>query len=129
MQQPEAGVTYAHKIEKDEAPLDWRLDAATLVRRVRAFNPFPGASTVLGGEVIKVWGARVGDGPAGGEYGQILALAPEGIAVAAMNSVAILTELQRPGGKRLPVAEFLRGCPLQVGQRFELPAAGQADAR
>ncbi|WP_294769263.1 methionyl-tRNA formyltransferase [uncultured Rhodoferax sp.] len=129
VQQPEAGVTYAHKIEKDEAPLDWRLDAATLVRRVRAFNPFPGASTVLGGEVIKVWGARVGDGPAGGEYGQILALAPEGIAVAAMNSVAILTELQRPGGKRLPVAEFLRGCPLQVGQRFELPAAGQADAR
>jgi methionyl-tRNA formyltransferase len=55
-----------------------------------------------------------------------VAMAPEGIAVAAMNSIAILTELQRPGGKRLPAAEFLRGSPLQVGQRFELPAAPEA---
>lgn len=126
VKQPDAGVTYAHKIEKHEAPIDWRLDAAAIVRRVRAFNPFPGASTVINGEVIKVWGAHVGDGSSTAEYGQIVALAPEGIAVAAMNSVAMLTELQRPGGKRLPAAEFLRGCPLQVGQRFELPAAPEA---
>ena len=123
VKQPEDGVTYAHKIEKHEAPIDWRLDAATIVRRVRAFNPFPGASTVLGGETIKVWAAHAGEGESTEDYGQIVALAPEGIAVAAMHSIAILTELQRPGGKRLPVAEFLRGCPLQVGQRFELPAA------
>ena len=127
VKQPEAGVTYAHKIEKHEAPIDWRLDAATIVRRVRAFNPFPGASTVLNGEVIKVWGAYVGEGgSAAADFGQIVAMAPEGIAVAAMNSIAILTELQRPGGKRLPAAEFLRGSPLQVGQRFELPAAPEA---
>ncbi len=123
VKQPDAGVTYAHKIEKHEAPIDWRLDAATIVRRVRAFNPFPGASTVLNGETIKVWGAQVGQGSSTADAGQIVALAHEGIAVAAMNSIAILTELQRPGGKRLPAAEFLRGCPLQVGQRFELPAA------
>jgi len=126
VKQPDAGVTYAHKIEKHEAPIDWRLDAATIVRRVRAFNPFPGASTVLNGEVIKVWGAHAGDGSSAAEYGQIVSVAPEGIAVAAMNSVAMLTELQRPGGKRLPAAEFLRGCPVQVGQRFELPAAPEA---
>ncbi|APW45001.1 methionyl-tRNA formyltransferase [Rhodoferax saidenbachensis] len=149
VKQPEEGVTYAHKIEKHEAPIDWRLDAAAIVRRVRAFNPFPGASTVLNGEVIKVWGAhvltpgwgisvisgkaiRIWGERAGDDMrivtppkycGEITALAPEGIAVASMNSVVILTELQRPGGKRLPAAEFLRGCPLQVGQRFELPAA------
>jgi methionyl-tRNA formyltransferase len=126
VKQPDAGVTYAHKIEKHEAPIDWRLDAAAIVRRVRAFNPFPGASTVLNGEVIKVWGAHVGEGGSAADFGQIVALAQEGIAVAAMNSVAMLTELQRPGGKRLPAAEFLRGCPLQVGQRFELPAAPEA---
>ncbi|WP_310343599.1 methionyl-tRNA formyltransferase [Rhodoferax saidenbachensis] len=126
VKQPDVGVTYAHKIEKHEAPIDWRLDAAAIVRRVRAFNPFPGASTVLNGEVIKVWGAHVGEGGCTAEYGQIVALAPESIAVAAMNSIAVLTELQRPGGKRLPAAEFLRGCPLQVGQRFELPAAPEA---
>jgi len=126
VKQPEAGVTYAHKIEKHEAPIDWRLGAAAIVRRVRAFNPFPGASSVLNGEVIKVWGAHVGEGSPTAEYGQIVAVAPEGIAVEAMNSIAILTELQRPGGKRLPAAEFLRGCPLQVGQRFELPAAPEA---
>ncbi len=123
VKQPEDGVTYAHKIEKHEAPIDWRLDAATIVRRVRAFNPFPGASTVLGGEAIKVWGAHVAEGHSTAECGQIVTLAPEGIAVTAMNSLAMLTELQRPGGKRLPAAEFLRGCPLQVGQRFDLPAA------
>ena len=126
VKQPDVGVTYAHKIEKHEAPIDWRLDAAAIVRRVRAFNPFPGASTVLNGEVVKVWSAHVGEGSTTAEYGQIVAVAPEGIAVAAMNSVAMLTELQRPGGKRLPAAEFLRGCPLQVGQRFELPAAPEA---
>ncbi len=126
VKQPDGGVTYAHKIEKHEAPIDWRLDAATIVRRVRAFNPFPGASTVLNGELIKVWGAQVAQGPQTSDLGQIVAVAPEGIAVAAMNSIAILTELQRPGGKRLPVAEFLRGCPLQVGQRFELPAPSEA---
>lgn len=126
VKQPDAGVTYAHKIEKHEAPIDWRLDAATIVRRVRAFNPFPGASTVLNGEVIKVWGAQVAQGTQAADFGQIVAVAPEGIAVAAMNSIAILTELQRPGGKRLPAAEFLRGCPLQVGQRFELPALPEA---
>ena len=126
VKQPEAGVTYAHKIEKHEAPIDWRLDAAAIVRRVRAFNPFPGASTVLNGEVIKVWGAHVGEGEGAADFGQIVALAHEGITVVAMNSIAVLTELQRPGGKRLPAAEFLRGCPLQVGQRFELPAAPEA---
>ena len=114
--QPEEGVTYAHKIDKSEAAIDWSQDAASIVRRVRAFNPFPVATTLLNGEVLKVWGAHTAPAASCVDSGQIVAVAPEGIAVAAMNSVAVLTELQRPGGKRLPVSDFLRGHPLQVGQ-------------
>ena len=119
--QPAEGVTYAHKIDKDEAPIRWADDAAAIVRRIRAFNPFPGASTVLDGEVIKVWAAQAHATETAALSGKIVAVAPEGIAVAAMNSVVLLTELQRPGGKRLPAADFLRGMPLQVGQRFDVP--------
>jgi methionyl-tRNA formyltransferase len=120
--QPAEGVTYAHKIEKNEAAIDWSQSADAIVRRVRAFNPFPGASTTLNGEVIKVWAADVGDegqvtdGAGAAVFGSIQAVGPAGIAVAAMNSIVNLTELQRPGGKRLAVADFLRGFDVQVGQ-------------
>lgn len=116
--QPQEGITYASKVDKAEAVIDWSQSAQTITRRVRAFNPFPGASTQLDGEVLKVWGAEFGPGVPQVDhvFGRILAVAPVGIAVAAMDSIVILTELQRPGGKRLPAAEFLRGCPLQAGQ-------------
>jgi methionyl-tRNA formyltransferase len=130
--QPAEGVTYAHKIEKHEATIDWRTPASHIVRRVHAFNPFPGASTVLNGEVIKVWAAHTAELTAA-EFagldinaencGSIVAVSPAGIAAEAMDSIAILTELQRPGGKRLPVAEFLRGFDVRPGMRFELPQA------
>lgn len=130
--QPVEGVCYAHKIEKHEAAIDWRLPAQTLVRQVRAFNPFPVASTALHGEVLKVWAAQVGDpGALVGAMdatgatipGTILAVARTGIVVAAMNSVVTLTELQRPGGKRLPVADFLHGFEVQPGMQLELSSA------
>lgn len=125
--QPVEGVTYAHKIEKEEAPIRWTDDAVSIVRRIRAFNPFPGATAALQGETIKVWGARVGSGDATGVSGQIVAVAPEGIAVTAMNSVVLLTELQRPGGKRMPVSDFVRGMPLEVGMQFDvLPSPASA---
>ena len=114
--QPEEGVTYARKIDKSEAAIDWSQDAASIVCRVRAFNPFPAATTTLNGEVLKVWGATASTGAHNANFGQIVAVAHEFIAVAAMNSIVNITELQRPGGKRLPVADFLRGHPLQVGQ-------------
>ena len=115
--QPTEGVTYAAKVDKAEAIIDWAQPAASITRRVRAFNPFPGASTLLHGEPLKVWAASVGAGmaPASTPYGKIMAVASTGIAVAAMDSVVLLTELQRPGGKRLAVADFLRGCDLQPG--------------
>jgi methionyl-tRNA formyltransferase len=130
VKQPLEGVTYAHKIDKAEAAIDWRDSAEQIVRRVRAFNPFPGASATLRGESLKVWAADVQPGPppAGTALGQIMALAPEGMAVAAMNSTVNITSLQRPGGKRLAVAEFLRGFDLQPGMVFDRPAAPAPDA-
>jgi methionyl-tRNA formyltransferase len=111
------GVSYAHKIEKHEAAIDWTLAADLIVRRVRAFNPFPGASATLGGEPLKVWMAAVQPGvpPTGAKFGEILAVARTGIAVAAMNSIVNITLLQRAGGKRLDVADFLRGADVQPG--------------
>ncbi|MCM2342724.1 methionyl-tRNA formyltransferase [Rhodoferax sp.] len=116
--QPLEGITYASKVDKAEAAINWSQTAQTISQRVRAFNPFPGASTVLAGETLKIWAVEVGDAVpmAGRVFGQIVALAPSGIVVAALDSTLIITELQRPGGKRLASAEFLRGCPMQAGQ-------------
>ncbi len=118
--QPEADVTYAHKIEKHEAPLCWADDATRIVRRIRAFNPFPGATAVLHGETLKVWGAAIGGDTTTADCGRIVAVSADAIAVAALNSIVLLTELQRPGGRRMPVSDFLRGVPVEVGAQFEL---------
>ncbi|QHE74779.1 methionyl-tRNA formyltransferase [Hydrogenophaga sp. PBL-H3] len=114
--QPLEGVTYAHKIEKAEAAIDWSAPAETLARRVRAFNPFPGAATALAGEAIKVWTARAEDTASGRAPGEVLAADAQGIRVATGAGVLVLTELQRAGGKRLAVADFLRGFALAPGQ-------------
>lgn len=121
VKQPLEGITYAHKIDKSEAAIDWQDSANQIVRRVRAFNPFPGASATLRGESLKVWAADAvaEQPPANAKFGQIVAVAPAGISVAAMNSIVNITSLQRPGGKRLAVAEFLRGFDLQPGMVFD----------
>lgn len=118
--QPAEGVTYAHKIEKAESAIDWSLPAAVIERRVRAFDPFPGASTALAGEAIKVWAAQVVEGS--GAPGSVLDVGEHGITVACGQQALRLTQLQRAGGKRLAAAEFLRGFPLQRGQRLGVAA-------
>lgn len=120
--QPEAGVTYAAKISKEEAALDFNLSAQAIDRKIRAFNPFPGAHANLAGAIIKIWQAELVESMAG-DYasGQVIAAnAHDGIllACASGDSVLRLTELQKPGGKRLPVAEFLKGFAIQPGQIF-----------
>ncbi len=117
--QPAEGITYAHKVEKHEALIDWTLPADAIVRRIRAFDPFPGANSPLDGETIKLWAAHAA--PAAGASatpGTILAVTDAGVAVAASGSTVTITELQRAGGKRLPVADFLRGFDLKPGQVF-----------
>ncbi len=121
--QPAAGVTYAHKIEKAKATIDWRLSAEVLSRRVRAFDPFPGAATHWGDVPLKVWAAHseaagVACTANEAEPGTVLTVEPTGIRVQTGQGVLCLTELQRPGGKRLPVAEFLRGAAVPVGAQL-----------
>ncbi|HEU4376487.1 MAG TPA: methionyl-tRNA formyltransferase [Telluria sp.] len=111
--QPEAGVTYAAKIGKEEARLDFALPAHELGRKIRAFNPFPGAHALVNGVTIKIWGAEALDAESRALAGQVLAAdATHGIVVACKGGTLRLTELQKPGGKRLPAAEFLKGFPL-----------------
>jgi methionyl-tRNA formyltransferase len=116
--QPEAGVTYAAKIAKEEAALDFSLPALELGLKIRAFNPFPGACGQVDGTTIKIWAADVLEADSKEAPGQVLAAdAQHGIVVACGNGSLRLTELQKPGGKRLPASEFIKGFPLE-GKRF-----------
>lgn len=117
--QPAEGVTYAHKIEKAEAAIAWAQPAAAIERRIRAFDPFPGATAQVGGETVKVWRARAVPGRHAAAPGTIVSVDEHGIGVACGDGARLeLTELQRPGGKRLPAADFLRGFPLAPGARL-----------
>lgn len=124
--QPAEGITYAHKIDKAEAALDWSLSADVLARRIRAFDPFPGMTvplaTASGVEVLKLWQAVAEPwNPAlhqAAQPGTVLSADASGVRVACGQGQLRLTQLQRPGGKRLGAADFLRGCPLQPGQRL-----------
>jgi len=119
VKQPAEGVTYAHKIEKHEAKIDWTQPADVLARRVRAFDPFPGASSAIGGETVKLWAAHSETADGGATPGTVLDASPQGIVIATGAGRLVATELQRPGGKRLPAADFLRGFDLKAGQAFE----------
>ena len=117
--QPEEGVTYAHKIDKAEATIDWTQPAQAIARRIRAFDPFPGASTLICGEPVKVWRCRIEPAAAGAQPGTVLAADGAGIGVACGSGALRLTELQRAGGRRLPVADFLRGFPVAAGASLQ----------
>jgi methionyl-tRNA formyltransferase len=115
--QPEQGVTYAAKISKDEAALDFTLSAEQLARRIRAFNPFPGATARSGEALVKLWNARAINEESSAAPGEIISAdAQRGVLVATGKGVLQLTELQKPGGKRLPAAEFLKGFSLEGGR-------------
>ena len=121
--QPSEGVSYAHKIEKHEAPLDWRRDAISLARQVRAFDPFPGAQAQWQDDVLKVWQCEVAQGGSGNAApGTVIAASSAGIDVVTGHGVLRLLALQRAGGRRVSVAEYLRGHPMRVGDAFSLPA-------
>ena len=117
--QPDKGIAYAGKIEKNEARIDWRHPAKTLERQIRAFDPFPGANFVHCGGVIKVWKARV-------EFMETLQMAPgtvlcaneNGIVVACGENALRLLEVQKAGGRRMQAAQFLMGNPYPVGARL-----------
>jgi methionyl-tRNA formyltransferase len=115
--QPAAGASYAAKITKAEAEIDWREAAPVIERMVRAFNPLPGASTTIKGAGLKIWRACVSR--AEGAPGTILEAGAESIVVACGTKSLCVLELQRAGSKKLAAAQFLAGFPLAAGERLE----------
>jgi methionyl-tRNA formyltransferase len=130
--QPTQGITYAAKVEKSESAIDWTLGAAQIERKIRAFQPSPGCTAVLRGEVMKLCAAQVdqdatlihykNDSDSRSihtGYGTILHINSDAIQIQCGQGILRITELQRAGGKRMNAAEFLRGFALHVGERFE----------
>ena len=120
-EQPSNGVTYARKIEKAEARIDWSLPALELERRFRAFDPFPGAETVLAGQILKVWRADVIDAeskPCANSPGSLIALGADAIGVQCGRGVLALKTVQKPSGRRLAAADFLRTTRIHQGAVF-----------
>ena len=115
--QPVEGVTYAHKIDKAESSVDWTQPAEAIGRHIRALTPFPGASTTLDGELIKLVDYEIDSCQrlTDKRCGQILSVNSQGITVACGEGALRLTVLQRAGGKRLAAADFVRGFPLLPG--------------
>ena len=111
--QPDSGVTYAAKIDKAEGQVDWTQPAAVIERRLRAFDPFPGGSASLAGEAVKLWRARLGSRQ--GLPGTVLAWHEDGPELACGEGSLVLTQAQRPGGKRGPAAAVLKPMGLLVG--------------
>ena len=112
--QPADGITYAHKIDKAEAAIDWQQPAAVIERRVRAFDPFPGASFLLQGEAVKLWRAQVLPGVTGAP-GQVLQAEPGQLVVACGQDALRIQQVQRPGGRRIEAATLLLQCPGLAG--------------
>ncbi len=114
--QDESLVTYAEKLQKSEATIDWKKSADAISKQVRAFNPFPVATALLNGEVCRIWMAT--KKPGKGRAGEVMAT-NETIDIACGEDVLCVHELQLPGGKRLKAREFLTGRQLTVGSQFE----------
>lgn len=114
--QPDTGVSYAQKLRKEDATIDWLRPAEELSCLVRAMRPAPGAVSELGGELLKIWDAQARDGA--GPPGQVVGIDASGITVACGRGALLVRRLQRPGGKPLDAAEFLRGRPIAVGERL-----------
>ncbi len=119
VEQDDAAATYAAKLLKSEAQIDWRQDAQQIERAVRAYNPFPVSHADFNGVALKIWqaGLRAGEQ---GEPGTVLATDKHGITVACGKDALRLEVLQRPGGKAQPAAQFLQAMPVKAGNHFSV---------
>lgn len=114
--QHESGVTYAAKLSKEDARIDWRLPAEQLTRKIRAFNPVPGAWTLLNGETVKIWLAEAI--ALKGNPGEVLRADSDGLLVACGQGAVKIRELQRAGARRMDAATFLSGLKIPVGTQL-----------
>lgn len=113
--QSQEGVTYANKLSKEEAKIDWALPAEVLTRKIRAFNPVPGAWTLWNGELLKIWQAQLAQ--ENGQPGEVVSV-DNGIVVACGKGALKLTELQKAGTRRMDAASFLAGVKIPTGARL-----------
>lgn len=110
--------TYAAKLLKTEAQIDWKQDAAQIALAVRAYNPFPVAMSKLNDVVLKIWRAEVCPGKSG-KPGEVLTVDKQGITVACGKDALRLEVLQRPGGRAQPAAQLLQAMPVYPGDHFQ----------
>jgi methionyl-tRNA formyltransferase len=109
--QPLDGVSYAHKIEKSEAPLDWRRPALELGRQVRAFDPWPVAEATIAGEHLRVWAAQALPDGAQASPGTLVGAGNDGLDIATGDGILRITRVQRAGGKPISVRDYLNTRP------------------
>lgn len=128
--QPPDGATYAGKIDKAEAAIDWRADVTAIDRQIRAFNPAPGAYAILGGDVVKIWRAEPAIiAPRRAAPGAVLAADAAGIIVSCGEGSLRILELQTAGGRRMSAAAFVAGRRVAPGARFDVKSAPDATNR
>lgn len=109
--QSESGVEYAHKLDKAEARLDWNSPAISLERKVRAFDPWPVAETRLAGERLRIWSARAIAEATSSAPGTVVAASADGLDLATAEGILRILEIQRDGGKRMAVRDWLNARP------------------
>lgn len=119
--QADVGVTYAHKISKSEAAIDWSRSSIELDRQIRAFNPFPAATCVGPSGLLKVWAAEPVRVNESGKPGEVLAVGADGLVIACGQGALALHEVQPQGSRRMSISDFLAGHRLTVGTVFETP--------
>ena len=113
VKQPEEGVTYAQKLSKEEARIDWNESAAVIERKIRAFNPVPAAWVEYQGKPMKIWRAEVVAQQ--GRAGEVLSCSSDGLIIACGENALKITELQPSGGKRMDIAAFAAGHTVEAG--------------
>ena len=113
VKQPEEGITYAQKLSKEEARVDWNESAAVIERKIRAFNPVPAAWVEYQGKPMKIWRAEVVAQQ--GRAGEVLSCSADGLVVACGENALKITELQPSGSKRMPIEAFAAGHKIEVG--------------
>jgi len=117
--QDESAATYASKITRDMTRIDWSRDARAVSRTIRAFDPRPGAFASLGGQEVKLFGARLAPSGESAQPGQVMRVNDDGLVVACASGAIRLLQVQPAGKRRMSGAEWLRGRGISVGQRFE----------
>ncbi|MFN7095482.1 MAG: methionyl-tRNA formyltransferase, partial [Burkholderiales bacterium] len=117
--QAETGITYAHKIEKAEAKINWQEEASIIARKIRGFNPAPGCFTYLDGQLIKIWHAQSTLSNTKALPGSIISTDKQALLVACGNNTTLaIQELQEAGRTRQEVSQYLQGHPDLVGKTF-----------